>query len=113
MPNAQLNTKPTGRLAAVTLLSKPSLDAMNVLGWVYTSLAQSGSSITCQRANRFSFVRVEMLRAQIDEWIEQFGPEKAIPNDGYFTWGVPVPLAKFEKCCQKIETITQIDKKDE
>ncbi|MEZ4707311.1 MAG: hypothetical protein R3A44_08910 [Caldilineaceae bacterium] len=81
-----------------------SVDTMNVLGWVYTSLAQWLIYFVPARRQIF-IVRVETLRAQIETWIAQFGPEKAIPNDDYFTWGVPVPLAEFEKCCQKIEMI--------
>ena len=82
-----------------------SVDSMNVLGWVYTSLAQWLIYFVPARQQLF-IVRVEMVRAHVEEWIERFGPEKAIPNDGYFTWGVPVPLAEFERCCQKIEILS-------
>jgi len=79
-----------------------SVDTMNVLGWVYTSLAQWLIYYVPVRQQLF-IVRLTALREHVEGWIELYGPEKAIPNDGYFTWGVPVPLDDFEKCCQKIE----------
>lgn len=85
-------------------LETVSVDTMNVLGWVYTSLAQWLIYYVPARRRLF-IVRLSTLRAHIDSWIEHYGPEKAIPNDGYFTRGIPVPLGELEKCCQKIEVI--------
>jgi hypothetical protein len=85
-----------------------SVDTMGIPGWAYTSTAEwliyyvPGKQIIYD-------VRFSKLRAQIDEWVERFGPEKAIPNDGYFTRGVPVPLDVFKGCSSKIERISAID----
>ena len=81
-----------------------SVDTMNVLGWIYTSASEWLIYYVPGRSTAY-IVRFETLREQVDAWIQQYGPEKAIPNDGYFTRGVPVPLDSFATCASKIEQV--------
>lgn len=79
-----------------------SVDTMNVLGWVYTSQAE-WLLYYIPTTKKIYIIRFTSLRDELDLWIDQFGPEKAIPNDGYFTRGIVVPLIEFENCASKVE----------
>ena len=81
-----------------------SVDTMNVPGWAYTSQAEWLIYYVPDDETIY-LVRFADLRKHIEEWIEQFGPEKFIPNDGYYTRGVAVPLDVFVICSSRIETI--------
>ncbi len=79
-----------------------SVDTMNVLGWAYTSQAEW--LIYFVPAHKTIYiVRFSHLRQQLEGWIQAYGPEKAIPNDGYYTHGITVPLKVFQKCSSKVE----------
>lgn len=81
-----------------------SVDTMDVPGWAYTSQADWLAYYVPDKQQVY-LARFAELRTHLDEWIETYGPAKAIPNDGYYTWGVPVPLSAFEICCAKVEQI--------
>ncbi len=84
-----------------------SVDTMNILGWVYTSQAEWLLYYVPAREVIY-ILRFSALRERIEHWIEEYGPEKAIPNDGYFTRGIVVPLEKVQECASKIEECPQI-----
>ena len=79
-----------------------SVDTMNVLGWVYTSQAEWLIYYVPGRQTIY-ITRMAALRERVEWWLEIYGPEKAIPNDGYFTRGIPVPLDAFAEQAVKIE----------
>ena len=79
-----------------------SVDTMNVMGWVYTAQAEWLIYYIPGRQTIY-IVRFSALREVIDAWIQQYGPEKAIPNEGYFTRGIIVPLEEFSLLAAKIE----------
>ncbi len=83
-----------------------SVDTMNIPGWAYSSTAQWLVYWVPPREQLY-LIRLETLRRQLDGWIEQHGPEKAIPNDGYYTLGVTVPLGELEQRCEKVETLAE------
>lgn len=84
-----------------------SVDTMNVLGWVYTSQAEWLLYYVPTKKIIY-IIRFASMRDRLDAWIDRYGPEKAIPNDGYFTRGIVVPLMEFEHCASKVETC-QVD----
>lgn len=81
-----------------------SVDTMNVLGWVYTSQSEWLIYYIPIKLKIY-IVRFSTLREQLDLWIERYGPEKAIPNNGYFTRGITVPIREFAECASKIEEL--------
>ncbi len=83
-----------------------SVDSMSIPGWAYTSQAEWLVYWVPPRAQLY-LIRMHTLRRHLDDWIEQHGPAKFIPNDGYYTCGVPVPLDEFEQRCEKIERLAE------
>ncbi|MEM7133356.1 MAG: hypothetical protein AAF702_44070 [Chloroflexota bacterium] len=84
-----------------------SVDTMNIPGWIYTSQAEW--LIYYVPGRQVIYIgRLSALQEMIEEWVERFGPEKAIPNDGYFTQGILVPLEEFGRQAVKIETLNAI-----
>jgi len=77
-----------------------SVDTANKPGWAYTSqanwllyyLPQDGLIYLWEFAT---------LRRHLPRWVKQY-PARAIPNKGYKTHGVLVPLAEFEQFCDKV-----------
>ncbi len=83
-----------------------SVDTMNVPGWAYSSTAQ-WLVYWVPPHSQIYLIRFDTLRHQLDGWIEQHGPQKAIPNEGYYTLGVTVPLGVFARCCERIESLAE------
>lgn len=82
-----------------------SVDTMSIPGWVYTSEAQWLIYFVPPKETIY-IIRFRHIQAKVPEWVEQYGPEKIIPNDGYCTLGVVVPLDIFAQCASKIEKLT-------
>ena len=85
-----------------------SVDTMHIPGWAYSSTAQWLIYWVPPLA-QICLIRLRTLRRHLDAWIEQHGPEKAIPNDGYYTRGVVVPLVEFAQRCERIERLIERD----
>lgn len=81
-----------------------SVDTMNIPGWVYTSRAEWLIYFVPIHSKVY-IIRLNEMRKVVDEWVEQFGPEKTVPNEGYFTRGVPVPLSIVANLAVKIEQL--------
>ena len=79
-----------------------SVDTLNIPGWAYSSTAEWLIYFVPHRKQIY-IAHFAKLRESLEDWIKQYGPAKAIPNQDYHTWGVPVPLDKFVKCCSKVE----------
>lgn len=81
-----------------------SVDTKNIPGWAYSS--QSDWLIYYvpdqQRILILSFAR---LRELLPSWIQKHKAAPPIPNRGYNTLGILVPLSIFEFACQKVEML--------
>lgn len=71
-----------------------SIDRDNKPGWAFTSQSRLLIYyIPSQIAYIFTFVK---LRNQLSRWIDSY-PQKSVPNRGYNTIGILVPLNEFER----------------
>lgn len=84
-----------------------SVDTKSIPGWAYSS--QSDWLIYYipkqQRAFILSFVT---LRSLLPAWIQKYKAAPPIPNRGYNTLGILVPLSVFEFTCQKVERVSSV-----
>jgi hypothetical protein len=77
-----------------------SVDSVGKPGWAYTSRADY--LIYYIPGDLLIYViQFSVLREQLPSWINKY-PVKKAPNKGYFTHGIPVPLAEFERCAETV-----------
>lgn len=80
-----------------------SVDTANKPGWAYSSQARyliyyvPGDSL-------IYVIEFGRLRVHLQRWVNQY-PQRAIPNKGYRTRGLLVPLAEFEKIAKQVISI--------
>lgn len=76
-----------------------SVDVENKLGWAYTSCAQWLVYYIpgMKRAYRITMLNVKHY---LPFWENRY-EKKKVPNNGYYTEGILVPLDEFEKRCNK------------
>lgn len=83
-----------------------SVDAQNKPGWAYASRADwliyyvPGQ---VRYKGTIYMISFAALRAQLPRWTARYREAPPIPNRGYNTLGILVPLREFARCCQKIE----------
>lgn len=72
-----------------------SVDSMNKPGWAFTS--QADMLLYYIPGDGIIYVlRFDVLRSQLPRW-EKVYPVRKIPNEGYYTHGLIVPLDEFER----------------
>jgi len=79
-----------------------SVDKDNKPGWLYSTCAQI-IAYFIPPWGRVYIVEVTRLRAIFieDEWPNKC-PERKIPNNGYNTVGLLVPLTELRQCCKTV-----------
>lgn len=77
-----------------------SVDTANKPGWAYTSQADWLLYYLPQDGLIYLF-ELTTLRRHLPRWVKQF-PARAIPNEGYKTHGILVPLDEFERYADKV-----------
>lgn len=93
---ADERTVETGNIFVETV----SVDTQNKKGWAYTSCSQMLFYYIPQEKTVLVISMLE-IKNQLSGWIKRF-KEKSVPNDGYNTKGILVPLQEFLKHCQKM-----------
>lgn len=77
-----------------------SVDTANRAGWAYTSQADWLFYYLPQDGLIYYWIFAK-LRRHLPRWTKQY-PTRAIPNKGYKTHGLLVPLAEFEQYANKV-----------
>lgn len=77
-----------------------SVDGKNVLGWAYTSLAQL-LVYYVPPLGKIYIASMAAIKARLPEWENQYDTRR-IPNKGYDTVGLLIPIAVFERDCEPI-----------
>lgn len=77
-----------------------SVDTANKLGWAYTSMAD-WLFYYLPKDGLIYFFEFAKLRRHLPRWTKQY-PARSIPNNGYKTVGLLVPLAEFEAHATKV-----------
>jgi hypothetical protein len=78
-----------------------SVDASGKPGWAYASQADwlayfiPGRGLIC-------LIRFDILRQHLPQWRQTCPPAPPIPNRGYNTRGILVPLDEFRRRCQRV-----------
>jgi hypothetical protein len=80
-----------------------SVDRDSTPGWVYTSSA-AYLMYYLPDDDLVYILTLAALRAQLPRWQRTY-PTRAIPNYGYFTHGVLVPLHEFERLAVEVHVI--------
>lgn len=73
-----------------------SVDTANKQGWAYTSQADWLMYLVPGEAEVLYIIRMADLRRQLPRWQRQY-ESRRVPNDGYHTVGLLVPLDEFER----------------
>lgn len=73
-----------------------SVDAFDKPGWAVTSQADWLFYLVPGACEALYVIQMAKLRQQLPRWRGTY-QERRIPNDGYFTVGLLVPLAEFEE----------------
>lgn len=81
-----------------------SVDTKNIPGWAYTSRSQ-WLIYYLPPQQRILILSFAKLRTLLPQWVRIHKPAPPIPNQGYNTRGILVPLTEFEDVCQKIEQL--------
>lgn len=81
-----------------------SVDARRKAGWAYTSCAQI-LAYYLPTTGRVYVVNLPALRAKLPDWVRRFSPPRKIPNRGYNTLGLTVPLSELEPLSCSILTV--------
>jgi len=80
-----------------------SVDTANKRGWAYTSQADY-LLYYVPGPETVYVIRFAKLRLQMAFWVQQH-PARKIPNRGYHTHGLLVPLDEFEHIAEKVESL--------
>lgn len=79
-----------------------SVDTQNKPGWAYASQAD-WLIYYVPGTGTIYIVSFAALRRNLPQWLARCKDAPPIPNRGYNTLGILVPLRDFARCCQKIE----------
>ena len=80
-----------------------SVDTAGKRGWAYTSEADY-LLYYVPGAEVVYIVPFLTLRQHLTQWAQQY-PTRQIPNQGYHTHGLLVPLDEFERIAQRVESL--------
>jgi hypothetical protein len=81
-----------------------SVDTQNIMGWAYTSCAQR-MVFYIPPLGKAYHITTMTLKYLVQEWVKVYGPPILIPNKGYNTMGVPVPIGEFARYCFQVDDI--------
>lgn len=82
-----------------------SVDTAHKAGWAYTCEAEWLLYFCPGTGGEQAYwVNLYALRRALARWVNQY-PARTIPNDGYNTVGVLVPLAEMEQVAQQVVNI--------
>lgn len=73
-----------------------SVDTAGKQGWAYTSQADWLFYLVAGQCEALYIIRMADLRAKLPAWQRKY-QERRIPNEGYHTVGLLVPLHEFEQ----------------
>ena len=80
-----------------------SVDTQNKPGWAKSS--QADYLVYYVPDDELVYVmKMKKMREHLNEWMSRY-PERKIPNQGYSTIGVLVPLKEFEKHAEQVLTL--------
>lgn len=97
--NVEYKTDWTASRTHNAFVETVSVDTQNKPGWAVTS--QADILIYYVPGDEIVYViRLGVLRGKLDDW-RKF-PTRRIPNDGYHTVGLLVPLAEFERIAVEV-----------
>jgi hypothetical protein len=71
-----------------------SVDTRALPGWAYTSQSEWLIYLIPSPLTIYA-IRFDSLRAELPKWVQNY-PKRSIPNKGYRTHGLLVPLSEFE-----------------
>lgn len=77
-----------------------SVDTTHKAGWAFTSQADFLVYFVPPDATAY-VIRTPILKGKVVGWSEKY-PERSIPNNGYNTIGILVPLSEFEKIAETV-----------
>lgn len=77
-----------------------SVSTQNKPGWAYTSMADYLMYFLPDDLLVYVFT-LKKIQARLKKWLELY-PQREIPNDGYKTVGVLVPLHEFERHANQV-----------
>lgn len=80
-----------------------SVDTTGKPGWAYSSEAD----VLCYYvpvSEVIYIIDMRKLRHHLPQWQRQYQARK-IPNDGYYTHGLLVPLDEFERIAQRVDSL--------
>lgn len=83
-----------------TFVETVSVDTRNKLGWAYTCQADFIMYYIVGRGPLY-ILRPRDIKGKIGNWQRRY-PQRRIPNNGYHTVGVLVPLHEFERLAVQI-----------
>lgn len=78
-----------------------SVDSANKPGWAYSSQAYRLIYFVPGPPEIIYVMLMSIIREHLPRWIKTY-PQRRIPNKGYFTHGVLVPLIEFEECAELV-----------
>ncbi len=79
-----------------------SVDTKGIAGWVYTSQAEWLAYFIPAHSTIYLIAFTD-LRARLPHWLATCKAAPPIPNRGYHTLGILVPLAEFSNIASQIE----------
>lgn len=80
-----------------------SIDSEGRAGWAYTSKADFLFYFVVEDLLLY-ILPMETIRKQLSRWAKEY-PIKAVPNRGYRTYGILVPLCEFEEHSAQVVSI--------
>lgn len=80
-----------------------SVDTVGKQGWAYTSEAEF-LLYYVPGAEAVYIIPFTNLRQHLAQWVQSY-PLRKIPNKGYCTHGILVPLTEFERIAQRVESL--------
>lgn len=83
-----------------------SVDMEGIPGWAYSSQADWLAYYVPGNATIY-LIRFTHLRVQLPQWLRTCKAAPPIPNRGYHTLGILVPLTEFAQAASRIEVLQQ------
>lgn len=77
-----------------------SVDVTGKMGWAYTSMAKLLIYLVVNPETIYC-IKMSRLRTELPKWLEQH-QVKTVPNQGYRTHGILVPLSEFERIAEEV-----------
>jgi hypothetical protein len=83
-----------------------SVDTAGKLGWAYTSAAQMLLYYVPEEAQIY-IIQLVNLRRALHGWLDRY-PKRYIPNEGYHTHGVLVPLTELQATARQVVSVREV-----